>query len=181
MRWFWIDRYLEFESGRVATAVKAVSLAEDHLHDHFPGAPLMPNSLILEGMAQTAGLLVAEHYHFERDVVLAKVAKATFQAPALPGSLLTYRAKVEDLQDDGAFVSVTSRIGEQLQGEAEIFFGCLHRGASGRKMFEPAGLTNWLRMLRVYEIGRGRDGLPLKEPTRHEPNVRVVSDNGTLS
>ena len=37
MRWFWIDRSLEFESGRVATAVKTVSLSEDHLHDHFPG------------------------------------------------------------------------------------------------------------------------------------------------
>jgi 3-hydroxyacyl-[acyl-carrier-protein] dehydratase len=181
MRWFWIDRYTEFESGRAATAVKAVSLAEDHLHDHFPGAPLMPNSLILEGMAQTAGLLVAEHYHFERDVVLAKVAKATFHAPALPGSVLTYRAKIEDLQDDGAFVSVTSRIGEQPQGEAEIFFGCLQGGASGRKLFDSTGLTNWLRTLRVYEIGRGRDGLPLTEPAPSGPNVQAVSGNGTAS
>ena len=36
MRWFWIDRFLEFESGRYAKAVKCVSLAEDYLHDHFP-------------------------------------------------------------------------------------------------------------------------------------------------
>ena len=37
MRWYWIDRFTEFESGRTATAVKNVSLAEEHLHDHFPG------------------------------------------------------------------------------------------------------------------------------------------------
>ena len=40
MRWFWVDRFLEFESGRHATAVKNVSLAEEHLHDHFPGVPV---------------------------------------------------------------------------------------------------------------------------------------------
>ena len=59
MRWFWIDRFDEFVRGKHATAVKNVSLAEEHMHDHFPGAALMPNSLIVEGMAQTAGLLVA--------------------------------------------------------------------------------------------------------------------------
>ena len=42
MRWYWIDRFLEFESGRYAKAVKNVSLAEDHLHDHFPGYPVSP-------------------------------------------------------------------------------------------------------------------------------------------
>ena len=72
MRWFWIDRFNEFVRGKHATAVKNVSLAEEHLHDHFPGAALMPNSLIVEGMAQTAGLLIADALEFNRRVVLAK-------------------------------------------------------------------------------------------------------------
>ncbi|MGC4005322.1 MAG: hypothetical protein QM811_20245 [Pirellulales bacterium] len=55
MRWFWFDRYTEFESGRHATGIKNVSLAEEHLHDHFPGAPTMPNSLIIEGLRSAAG------------------------------------------------------------------------------------------------------------------------------
>jgi 3-hydroxyacyl-[acyl-carrier-protein] dehydratase len=76
MRWFWIDRYEEFVRGRHATAVKNVSLAEEHLHDHFPGVAIMPNSLIVEGMAQAAGLLVADAIDFNRRVVLAKVAAA---------------------------------------------------------------------------------------------------------
>lgn len=50
MRWFWIDRFDEFVRGKHATAVKNVSLAEEHLHDHFPGTALMPNSLVVEGM-----------------------------------------------------------------------------------------------------------------------------------
>ena len=75
MRWFWIDRFTEFVRRRRARAVKAVSLAEEHLHDHFPGAALMPASLVLEGMAQTAGILVADALDFRKQVVLAKVGQ----------------------------------------------------------------------------------------------------------
>ena len=64
MRWYWIDRFIEFESGKRAKAVKNVSLAEEHLHDHFPGFPVMPGSLMIEGMAQTGGILLGEHYRF---------------------------------------------------------------------------------------------------------------------
>ena len=90
MRWFWIDRFNEFVRGKHATAVKNVSLAEEHLHDHFPGAALMPNSLIVEGMAQTAGLLIADALEFNRRVVLAKVAKAEFQYDAVPGDSILF-------------------------------------------------------------------------------------------
>jgi len=108
MRWFWIDRFTEFESGRRATAIKNVSLAEEHLHDHFPGAPMMPNSLVIEGIAQTAGLLVGEHGGFEERVVLAKVARATFHFPAVPGDTLEYRVEIDDIHKDGAIASGTS-------------------------------------------------------------------------
>jgi len=91
MRWFWIDRYEEFVRGTRAVAVKNVSLAEEHLHDHFPGAALMPNSLVVEGMAQTAGLLVADAIEYNRRVVLAKVAAAEFHFDAVPGDCLRYR------------------------------------------------------------------------------------------
>ena len=85
MRWFWLDRFTEFVSGSHATAVKCVSLSEDHLHDHLPGYPVMPNSLVAEGMAQGGGLLVSEVYQFSELVVLAKFAKCTFDGEARPG------------------------------------------------------------------------------------------------
>src|SRR5476649_1351297 len=110
MRWFWIDRFTEFVSGEHATAIKNVSLAEEHLHDHFPGAPLMPNSLVIEGLAQTGGLLAGEHSHFENRVVLAKVAKAKFHFSAVPGDTLTYRIALDDIHKDGAIVSGTSHV-----------------------------------------------------------------------
>ncbi len=60
MRWIWIDKFIEFHSGKRAVAIKNVTLAEEHLHDHFPGFPVMPESLMIEAMAQTAGILVGE-------------------------------------------------------------------------------------------------------------------------
>jgi len=125
MRWFWIDRFEEFVRGKHATAVKNVSLAEEHMHDHFPGASLMPNSLIVEGMAQTAGLLVAEAIDYNRRVVLAKVANADFHFDAVPGDSLRFHAVVRDLKPAGSLTHVTSRVGDKLQGEAELFFAHL--------------------------------------------------------
>jgi 3-hydroxyacyl-[acyl-carrier-protein] dehydratase len=78
VRWTWIDRFLEFESGKSAKAVKNLSLAEDHFADHFPGFPVMPAALLLEGLAQTGGILVGEANDFREKVVLAKISAARF-------------------------------------------------------------------------------------------------------
>src|SRR4029077_3102875 len=119
MRWFWIDRFTQFESGHAATAIKNVSLAEEHLHDHFPGAPVMPNSLVIEGIAQTGGLLVAEHSGLEERVVVGKVTQAKFHFSALPRGPLVYHAVIDDIHKDGARVSGTSHVGQRLQAEVQ--------------------------------------------------------------
>lgn len=169
MRWFWIDRFNEFVRGKQATAVKNVSLAEEHLHDHFPGAALMPNSLVVEGMAQTAGLLVAEALDFNRRVVLAKVAKAEFHYDAVPGDTLQFRATILDLKPTGSLAKVSSVVvdpagNEQLQGEAELFFAHLEPGEGVPKLFEPQELLKWLDHMHIYDIGRDEAGNPLARP-----------------
>jgi 3-hydroxyacyl-[acyl-carrier-protein] dehydratase len=164
MRWFWIDRFTEFESGRSATAIKNVSLAEEHLHDHFPGAPLMPNSLVIEGIAQTGGLLVGEHSGFEERVILAKVAKARFHFSAVPGDTLTYHATIDDIHKGGAIVSGTSHVGPRLHGEVQMFFAHLAEAAAGKWLFDPASLLAMLKLLGVFDVGRDAQGRPLEVP-----------------
>jgi len=163
MRWFWIDRFTEFVRDQRATAVKNVSLAEEHLHDHFPGLPMMPNSLIVEGMAQTGGLLVSASSGFQERVVLAKLSKSTFHFPALPGQTLTYRVTAEQVRKDGALVNATSHVGDELQGEAEIFFAHLSDRES-RPLFDPRQLYIWLKVLGVFDVGVNGDGTPLDVP-----------------
>ena len=105
MRWMWIDRFEEFESGVKAVAVKNVSLSEEHIHDHWPAYPVMPQSLMVEGMAQTAGILVGEIDNFEHDVVLAKISNVEFTDIALPGDQVRYEATVEHTSDEASSVS----------------------------------------------------------------------------
>ena len=157
MRWIWIDRFVEFESGKRATSIKNVTLAEDHLHDHFPGWPVMPNSLITEGLAQTGGLLVGEHFDFEKKVVLAKIPKAIYHFPVRPGDTLTYSAEIEYVQEDGSMVRAMSRVNDRVQAEMEIVFG--HVGNSSAP--EAADHKNFvftLRLLGVFDVGRSADG-----------------------
>ncbi len=121
MRWTWIDRFVSFESGKAATAVKNLSLAEDHFADHFPGFPVMPAPLILEGLAQTGGILVGEANKYAKNVVLAKMS-AKFHRDALAGEQLTYTTTLIDLNDAGARVTATAYSGPDLVAEADIMF-----------------------------------------------------------
>ena len=121
MRWTWIDRFTAFESRRSATAVKCLSLAEDHFADHFPGFPVMPAPLILEGLAQTGGILVGEANQFNKNVVLAKMS-AKFHREAMAGEQLTYCTDMVDLNETGARVSGKVHSGTELIAEAEILF-----------------------------------------------------------
>ncbi len=108
MRWIWIDRIIELERGVRCIAVKNISLAEEVLHDHFPATdnhpamPVLPNPLILEGMAQTAGILVGHANDFREKVILAKVGRARFTEAAWPGYCLRYTAEVVRLDGAGA-------------------------------------------------------------------------------
>lgn len=164
MRWYWIDRFVAFESGRMAKAVKNVSLAEEHVHDHFPGYPVMPHSLIIEGLAQTGGLLVSEHNHFHEKVVLAKIPRVEFFSEAVPGDTLTYTTVVEYIHKDGAMVTATSHKGEKLQAQAEIVFAHLPGDHAAKALFEPDAYLRMMRTLKAYEVGRAADGSPLAEP-----------------
>jgi len=130
MRWIWIDRFENFESGKSARAVKNLSLAEDHFADHFPGYPVMPACLILEGLAQTGGILVGEANQFKEKVVLAKVPKAVFHKEALAGQTLVYEAEILHLRPEGAAVQGRALVDGNVIAEVEIFFAHLDQNRS---------------------------------------------------
>jgi len=166
MRWFWIDRYTEFVCGSHAVAVKGVSLSEEHMHDHMVGYPIMPNSLVAEGMAQAGGLLVSEQYNFSELVVLGKLAKAKFHSCVRPGETLEYRVCIESVRSDGAAISATAHVGERLHAEALFFYARMGEGGTGpfgKQLFQPSHLRHWLGLVRVFEVGVKADGSPMRE------------------
>jgi 3-hydroxyacyl-[acyl-carrier-protein] dehydratase len=136
MRWLWIDRFLEFNSGKSARAVKNLSLAEDYFADHFPGYPVMPAPLMLEGLAQAGGILVGEANDFKEKVILAKIPRAVLHREALAGQQLVFDVEVLHMRPEGASVQgrITARVAGQDEpapiGEAEIFFAHLDQSRS---------------------------------------------------
>jgi 3-hydroxyacyl-[acyl-carrier-protein] dehydratase len=131
MRWFWIDRFVEFEPGKRAKAVKNVSLAEEHLHDHWKAYPVHPTSLIIEGMAQTGGILVGQAGNFEHDVELAKVGKAEIREMALPGDQLHYEAVLENMAPEAASIRGTVYKNGEVIGEITMMFSHANNNMSG--------------------------------------------------
>lgn len=102
MRWMWIDRILELEPGRRLVAIKSVSMGEEHLHEHFPGLPVMPACLVVEGMAQSGGMLVGHAGGFREKVLLAKITRVELERDAGPGDTLRYTSTIQSLSQQGA-------------------------------------------------------------------------------
>ncbi len=75
MRFTLIDRIVELEPGVRITAVKALSMAEEYLADHFPGFPVMPGVLMLEAMTQAGAWLVRATEDFAHSMVVLKEAR----------------------------------------------------------------------------------------------------------
>jgi 3-hydroxyacyl-[acyl-carrier-protein] dehydratase len=104
----WIDRVVELVPRTRLVAIKGISLAEEHLHDHFAkhgdhaALPIMPACFIIEGMAQSAGILVGHAEGFREKVILAKVSKAELLEDATPGFTLRYTASIQQIDAQGA-------------------------------------------------------------------------------
>ena len=133
MRWIWIDKFIEFTPKTSATAVKNVSLAEEHLHDLYPAFPIVPHSLLVEGMAQTAGILVGEARDFKEKVILAKVGRATFHRLVRPGDTVHFNAKIDQLNETGASISGTVTSGPDTVAEIELMFSHIDQNMGGVK------------------------------------------------
>jgi len=154
MRWIWIDRFLEFESGKRAVAVKNVTLAEEHLHDHIPGFAVMPGSLMIEGMAQTGGILLGEKNAFQHIVILAKVPKMTFHDHVVPGDSIHYEATLVDERPEGGSVEVKATVGDKLVAEGEIMFAHIDQSDPQFGNIDQKNFVFNSGLMGVFEVGK---------------------------
>lgn len=132
MRWIWIDKFVEFKSGVSATAIKNVTLAEEHLHDNFPGFPIMPECLMIEAMAQTGGILVGEAHKFKEKVVLAKIKKCVFFDFVRPGDTIKIQVKIDSLAAEAASSTGKIMLGDKLIAEIEMMFSNVDQNLAGK-------------------------------------------------
>jgi 3-hydroxyacyl-[acyl-carrier-protein] dehydratase len=142
VRWLWIDRIVELVPRQRLVAIKNISLAEEHLHDHFGASdglmpdPVMPASLIIEGMAQTAGILVGHAEDFREKVALAKISRADLHEDARPGMTLRYTATLRHIDAAGASteglveVLASGKTAREI-GRIDLLFSHLDRNMAG--------------------------------------------------
>jgi 3-hydroxyacyl-[acyl-carrier-protein] dehydratase len=120
-----IDRVKEIEPGKRIVALKNVSANEPHFQGHFPGRPIMPGVLILEAMAQAAGVLVfsANGMAEKKDRFVyyyVGIDNARFKKPVVPGDQLELEVTIErSLRGIGKFACV-ARVGGAVVAEATI-------------------------------------------------------------
>ena len=152
MRWIWIDKFIEFEPGKRAVSIKNVTMAEEHLHDHFPGYPIMPASLMIESMAQTGGILVGQARDFKEKVILAKVIKAIFHRIVRPGDQLRLEATIDNIIEEAATISGTIRCGDQLVAEISMIFSHIDQNLAGMEFPEENFVFNsqFMDLLKCY-------------------------------
>lgn len=141
----WIDRVIELEPRKRMVAIKNITLAEEHLHDHFPetktepAVPVMPASLMIEGMAQTAGVLVGHAEGFKEKVILAKVSDATIDEDAGPGMTIRYSAEITQIDEQGAATKgiielldhANADAGYRQIGSVDLMFSHIDNNRSG--------------------------------------------------
>ncbi len=164
MRWFWVDRFTEFVRDTRASAIKNVSFGEEPLDDYHPGLPHYPHSLMIEGMAQTGGLLVSEPDGFKTKTVLAKVSKAVFHRIVIPGDQIKFQAIVQDKQPTGAIIAGTIHCGDELVAELELWFAFLDERFGKTALFPPEDLLRTLRVLKMFEVAVDQDGNRIEPP-----------------
>lgn len=116
-----IDRILELEDMRVV-AIKNVTMNEPHFTGHFPGFPVMPGVLIVEAMAQAAGVLVLNRIknREEKLVFLAIIEQARFRKPVVPGDQMRIEVTFSKLKPSVAKIHGVATVDGAIVAEADL-------------------------------------------------------------
>jgi 3-hydroxyacyl-[acyl-carrier-protein] dehydratase len=117
-----IDRIIEVDSDDSAIGIKNVSVNEPIFQGHFPGNPVFPGVLIIEGMAQTAGAIAiaADQTKGRHIVYMVTVDKCKFRKPARPGDVIEYHIRKIRRRSAMGWYEARAMVGTTLIAEAEV-------------------------------------------------------------
>jgi 3-hydroxyacyl-[acyl-carrier-protein] dehydratase len=116
-----VDRIVEMEPERVV-GIKNVTLNEPFFMGHFPDFPVMPGVLIVEAMAQTAGVLVLQSMPDRQNklVLLVAIDYARFRRPVVPGDTLRMEMTIVKRKASVAKIAGRATVDGQLVAEIEV-------------------------------------------------------------
>ena len=129
-----VDRIVDYEPGKRVVGVKNVTLNEPFFAGHFPGAPVMPGVLIVEAMAQTAGVMMLASLPDRETklVFFTGIDGAKFRRPVVPGDQLRLELTVLKLRPRYIKLRGEAYVDGQLVAEAEISSALVDRSIVAR-------------------------------------------------
>ncbi len=118
-----VDRIIDMEGGKTITGLKNVSMGEPFFQGHYPGEPVMPGVLILEGMAQVGSILAylsVPEAIGNKLVYFAGLDKVRFRRVVRPGDQLVFKMEMIKLKTKIAKMAGRAYVEDQLATEAEL-------------------------------------------------------------
>jgi len=117
-----VDRVIEINGDESGIGIKNVTFNEPQFLGHFPENPVMPGVLLIEGMAQTAAVLVLRQIELReaRSLFLLTIDKAKFRKPAVPGDRLEYHVRKSANRRSMWWYRAEAKVGGELIAEAEV-------------------------------------------------------------
>ena len=118
-----VDRILSIEMGKEIVGLKNVTINEPFFQGHFPGRPIMPGVLILEGMAQVGGIMA---YYANQEAIgnkllfFAGIDKARFRRPVVPGDQLIFTLELVKQKKSIMIMSAKATVDDQIVAQAEL-------------------------------------------------------------
>lgn len=132
MKFKLVDKVVELERGTRIVAVKAVTLAEEYLADHFPTFPILPGVFMLQVLVESASWLVRDALDFAPPVILLRdVKNVTYKSFVKPGNLLRVEVNCRKMSETESDFEATGYCGESevVRGR----FGLTHFSAAARR------------------------------------------------
>ncbi len=118
-----VDRVIDMRGDEHGIGIKNITFNEPHFLGHFPNNPVMPGVLVIEGMAQTAGVLCLTNMPRRdnpRSVFFLTIDKAKFRKPAVPGDTLEYHVDKIAQRRNMWWYRAEAKVGSALIAEAEV-------------------------------------------------------------
>ena len=115
-----VDRIIDLQPGESITGIKNVTFNEPFFQGHFPGQPIMPGVLIIEAMAQVAGIAAFSSGMEGKAVYFMSIEKAKFRRPVVPGDQLRLEIKVLQQRGNVWKFSGAATVEGKLAAEADF-------------------------------------------------------------
>ncbi len=122
-----VDRITGYEEGKWIEGYKNVTIDEIFFMGHFPHYPVMPGVLIIESMAQTAGLLFMKKDEKDTPLFLG-IDKLRFKKQVRPGDRLDYRIDVKSTHSNIVIVSAIAKVDGEIAVKGDLMLGVQKRG-----------------------------------------------------